>query len=251
VKAELRLAPKIGPGPAVLPTSDQALRQILSLLRNVEPFNRSSRRYFRGDVAPGASVVVSPVPRFGNIGAAAATTALLLDHDVSQLVVVGTCGGLAPHQQALADVVVATDVIYYEPGVIGGDAPAPRMRVSGSMPPSLRKRVEALALDYAQADIGPRVHLGSIASGEKVIKSAEDFAELMASWRSVVAVDMESAGVFEAAASLGQDVPIAVVRGIADFADARKNDEHRDDAATNAVKLALDLISRSLKDVPP
>lgn len=248
---EPHLAPHPGPLPALLPTSDQALRHILGQLRNLEPFNRARRRYFRGDVAPGATVVVAPVPRFGNIGAAAATTALLLDNDISQLVVVGTCGGLAPHLQALADVVVATDVIYYEPGVIGGHTPAPRMRVSGSMPPSLRHRVEAMAFDYPQGDSGPRIHLGSIASGEKVIKSADDFGELMASWRGVVAVDMESAGVFEAAASLGQDVPIAVVRGIADFADARKSDEHRDDAATNAVKVALDLIARSVKDISP
>jgi nucleoside phosphorylase/glycosyltransferase involved in cell wall biosynthesis len=233
------------PMSAFMPTSDQALRQILKSLRSVEPFNCSTRRYFRGRLADGSSVVVAPVPRVGNIGAASATTALLLDNEVSQLCVVGVCGGLAPTRQALTDVVVATDVIYYEPGVIGGTEPIQRMRVSGAMAPSFLVKAHALVANYAQVADGPRVHLGTIASGEKVIKSAKDFAEIMASWRNVLAVDMESAGVFEAAASLGKDVPIAVVRGIVDFADNSKNDLRWDDATVNAVRVALELISRS------
>jgi nucleoside phosphorylase len=75
----------------------------------------------------------------------------------------------------------------------------------------------------------PTVHFKPIASGE-VILSAPDTAlaaRLHASYNDAVAVEMESAGVAQAA-HLNRSLPVLSVRGISDRADTGK---HRADAA--------------------
>ncbi|MDO9461393.1 MAG: glycosyltransferase, partial [Alphaproteobacteria bacterium] len=230
---------------AVIPTDEMSLQGVLRSIGNVEQFTHQSRRYFRGRLDGERTIVISPVPRVGNIGAAAATTALILDNDVASIFVVGLCGGLAVERQALADVVVSSDVIYYEPGVIGPDGSRQRLRISGMTPPSILKLARELAVEYSVITERPiGIHIGSIASGEKIIKNAESLSQTLSNWSNVVAVEMEGAGVFEAVASMGQDISIAIVRGISDFADANKIDDARPAAAQNAVTVALELIRR-------
>jgi nucleoside phosphorylase len=223
-----------------------SLQEILRSISDVQLFTPQSRRYFMGELGDNVGIVVSQVPPIGNIGAAFITTALILDNDVSHVFVVGLCGGLKGDRQALADVVVSSDVIYYEPGLIGTSGTVQRVRISGTTPPSILRLVEEMSqANRLSSTEDFAIHIGSIASGEKVIRSSSDLSEILRNWSNVVAVDMEGAGVFEAAASIGEDTPIVIVRGIADFADDRKyGDNKRPVAIRNAVSVALSLIRR-------
>jgi nucleoside phosphorylase len=229
---------------AVIPTDDMTLQEVLRSVSNVQQFTRQSRRYFRGQLDDGLGIVISPVPRVGNIGAASITTALILDNNVSNIFAIGLCGGLKVGRQSLADVVVSSDVIYYEPGLIVPEGHLQRVRVSGMTPPSILQLAREISQEYVAGGNAIGIHIGSIASGEKVITSHESLSELLSNWSNVIAVDMEGAGVFEAIASLGKDTSITIVRGISDFADGRKSDDKRSEAIQNAVTVALELIRR-------
>jgi nucleoside phosphorylase len=78
------------------------------------------------------------------------------------------------------------------------------------------------AVDSRLAASRPRLHIGSIASGD-VVGAAKAFTdELLAIDRKFLALDMEAAGVVKAATDRLEPVPVIIVRGISDFADERK-----------------------------
>lgn len=63
----------------------------------------------------------------------------------------------------------------------------------------------------------PMIHVGSIASGDKVMKSGED-RDALATEKGIIAFEMEGAGVWE-------EIPCIVVKGVCDYADSHKNKE--------------------------
>ena len=94
----------------------------------------------------------------------------------------------------------------------------------------------------------PVIHYGPIASGNKVIKSAE-FRDKVAQRDGVLCFDMEAAGVVETFPAL-----TLVVRGICDYSDAQKNKDWQDYAAANAaayVKLLLSVVPITTRSGTP
>ena len=76
----------------------------------------------------------------------------------------------------------------------------------------------ALANDF------PEIKIGHIASGD-IVGASEDYAvELLRIDRKLLAIEMEAAGVAQAAHGRREPIPIMVVRGISDFADERKKE---------------------------
>ncbi len=61
----------------------------------------------------------------------------------------------------------------------------------------------------------PMIHIGLIASGDKVMKSGED-RDAVATKEGIIAFEMEGAGVWE-------EIPCLVVKGVCDYADSHKN----------------------------
>ncbi len=60
----------------------------------------------------------------------------------------------------------------------------------------------------------PMIHIGSIASGDKVMKSGED-RDIIATKEGIIAFEMEGAGVW-------REIPCIVVKGVCDYADCHK-----------------------------
>lgn len=82
----------------------------------------------------------------------------------------------------------------------------------------------------------PAIFYGTIASGDRVIKSAEK--------RDLISKDLGGALCFEMeAAGLVNDFPCIVVRGIADYADSHKNDDWHGYAAATAAGCAKELLT--------
>jgi nucleoside phosphorylase len=72
----------------------------------------------------------------------------------------------------------------------------------------------------------PRVHYGFIASGDTVMKSAED-RDAIATIENVIAFEMEGAGVWD-------KLPCVIIKGVCDYADSHKNKIWQEYAAATA-----------------
>lgn len=103
----------------------------------------------------------------------------------------------------------------------------PRKRLQES--PHFRQTKEA---SIAQ---GPRIFLGSIGSGDAVIKSANDRDDI-ASEHDLIAFEMESAGIWD-------EIPCVVVKGVCDYADSHKNKTWQPFAAAAAASAAKALLA--------
>lgn len=80
----------------------------------------------------------------------------------------------------------------------------------------------------------PVVHYGLIASGDKLIKNAKLRDELRDAY-NIICFEMEAAG-------LMNTLPVAVIRGICDYADSHKNDVWHHYAAATAAAYAKGLL---------
>lgn len=160
----------------------------------------------------------------GNLAAAAVTSRAIGEFTPRAVLFVGVAGGLTD-SVALGDVVVATRIHAYHGG---RDEPAgfrPRPR---SWP--LAHALEQAAREVARSGVmSSRVHFKPIVSGEVVLDSRDSYlARLIAEhYSDAVAVDMESAGMAEAAHRCGFPHSITI-RGISDKTDG---DKRRADAA--------------------
>ncbi|KAI5460912.1 hypothetical protein BGZ63DRAFT_388024 [Mariannaea sp. PMI_226] len=82
----------------------------------------------------------------------------------------------------------------------------------------------------------PMIHVGSIASGDKVMKSGED-RDALATEKNVIAFEMEGAGVWE-------EIPCIVVKGVCDYADSHKNKKWQAFAAATAASTSKAILER-------
>lgn len=80
----------------------------------------------------------------------------------------------------------------------------------------------------------PHIHYGCILSGNRVIKSAHYRDSLVRS-HNAIAIEMEAAGIMN-------KLPVGVIRGISDFADAEKADEWQMYAAATAAAYAKEIV---------
>lgn len=80
----------------------------------------------------------------------------------------------------------------------------------------------------------PVVHYGLIASGDKLIRTAKLRDQLRDRY-GIICFEMEAAGVMNT-------LPVAVIRGVSDYADSRKNDEWHHYAAATAAAYAKGLL---------
>ena len=190
----------------------------------------------------------------GNLAAATLATRAVTRFRPKALVFVGVAGGLA-RDVALGDVVVATRVHDYQGGkaTAGGFRARPR---SWPLTHALEQDARAVArsgtwtaLLPGDTTIVPAVHLKPIVSGDVVLDSRDGLvASIIAQhYDDAVAIDMESAGIAEAAHH-NDFHRVITVRAISDLADGTK---HSADAAgwqrravTHAAAFAIALAAR-------
>jgi nucleoside phosphorylase len=95
-------------------------------------------------------------------------------------------------------------------------------------------------------DFEPRVHAGTIASGDYVVKDAATREELRRAY-GAKCVETEAAGIMDS-------FPCLVIRGISDYADSHKNDDWQQYAALSAAAYATIVLEtiqpEAVKDMP-
>lgn len=99
-----------------------------------------------------------------------------------------------------------------------------------------KRQLEQEKSDKAQE---PTVHVGSIASGDMAIKSAED-RDRIARREGVIAFEMDGAGVWE-------ELPCIVIKGVCDYADCQNNNRWQNFAAATAAAALKAILERYIQ----
>jgi nucleoside phosphorylase len=185
----------------------------------------------------------------GNVSAANAVTDTISCWNPRSILMVGIAGGIPQDALDLGDVLVADQVVGYEYGKItdGGLRSRDHVYPASAL---LLDRVRNYWDDRWIDQIGvkrpenakrsrPNLFVGPLASGNKVVASTEFRQQLLVHWPKLMAVEMESEGVFAAAFDRPQIIHTLVVRGVCDLADERKSDEWQEYAADAAAAFAI------------
>jgi len=213
------------------------------------------------------TVVITSIGTSGNINSNAATNALIQNFNPDLLLFVGIAAGLEKKVN-LGDVVVSEKVISYETGRLTPEGVEQRpqfehpphhilqdirfftQQISSSLWIDIFNNLQAtLSSDQSPPDttnLRPQMHLGSIASGEKLFADGS-LSEIRKKYdEKIYAGEMEGIGF--SMASEKERIPWIVIRGISDFGnpltkDSRLKDRYHHLAANSAaswVKLFLE-----------
>ena len=183
----------------------------------------------------------------GNNAAAVLAERAIDEFQPTALLFVGIAGALRGHL-ALGDVVVASHVYAYHGATSDNDGMKARPRV-WEIPHETEQiaRHVARTAEWARGlDPRPTVRFGPIAAGEVAQYSAtgSNATWLDSHYNDALAIEMEGAGVAQAA-HFNHNLPVAVIRGISDFADNTKTTTDaagwQAKAVTNAAAFALAL----------
>ncbi|MGX1411561.1 nucleoside phosphorylase [Bradyrhizobium elkanii] len=232
-----------------------ALRKELAALKHYFPelvpissTSDSTRTYLRGTIPRrGGSyrVVATLLHSMGNLDAAHATSDLIHKWKPRFVLVNGIAGGISRKDQGFGDIVASNSIFYYELSKVRPNHQEHRARQFQADPilvdgilnltdSTWRAHLPSRPDGKSASAIEPRIHVGPIASGEKVIASSEAAQELRSLQRDLIAIEMESAGVASAAFSAVKKVGFLTIRAICDFADGKKNDMWQEYAAYSA-----------------
>jgi nucleoside phosphorylase len=207
----------------------------------------------------GGTVALAATGR-GNVGAAVLAERAIAMFQPRAVLCVGVAGSLRP-EIALGDVIVATKVYGVHGGRDNGDSFLCRPK---AWPASheLEEYARLVARSGAWSGLlrarrtpPPAVHFEPIASGDVIIGSAATSlnGRLRDTYEDAVAVEMESAGVAQAA-QLNRSLPVLSIRGISDHADAGKRladaDGWQQVAAEHAAAFTVAMSVLALSDQP-
>jgi len=195
-------------------------------------------------------LIAIALPEMGNYAAATVTTRAIDVWNPRFILLGGIAGGAKRPGVQLGDVVVADVIVGYEPGKQRPEKLERRLKflraadVLVDAAKNLEPREWALGASVSRPDgksdrVIPRVHFGTVVSGEKVIASADWMRELSKDIQSarssdagqIAAVEMEAYGTALAAYRAPTAPGMLMAKAICDWADANKNDGWQEYAA--------------------
>lgn len=232
---------------AIITALPKELKAVLHYFPELFEFkekNTDNRLYFKGtiktNIGDNYRIVATLLNTMGNLEAANATSDLINKWNPRYILVSGIAGGLDRSSQNFGDVIISDSIIYYESGKVKTTGIEPRSRQFIS-DRNLIMGMHKLMLSNPQLNlpekyknIKPKIEIGIIASGEKVISSSDEVHRLLQIHRKLIAVEMESAGMASAAFSAVKQIGFLTFRGICDFADETKSDDWQDLASYSA-----------------
>ena len=194
-----------------------------------------NKTYYNLGVHGGASVFMAQ----SEMGTATPGGALLTVRQAIQdlrpqaVIMCGIAMGLRPDKQQLGDILIAKQLLYYEPQKVDLQR--------GQMPRGDRTTSSERLLDrFRSGDNdwqGAKTHFGLILSGEKLVNDPAFRDWLLKTEQEAIGGEMEGAGLY--AAARDAKVDWILVKAICDWADGKKNDDIQQLAAQNAARFVL------------
>ncbi|HNT73514.1 MAG TPA: SAVED domain-containing protein [Anaerolineae bacterium] len=202
-------------------------------------------------------IAIMQLPQMGNVTAAVDVTQAIAELNPACVLMVGIAAGIRGKVD-LGDVIIATQLIYYEQGrIIPKELEIRPLTIPADV--VLLHSVENYSADECWNDTLcehtpnsrgiPTIHFGPFAVGEKVVAAGSYVVNLVKLHPKLIGVEMESYGVAAAAASAFSRPRFLAIRGVSDFADEQKSDEYRQYATTAAATFAISFLSSGI--IPP
>ncbi len=209
----------------------------------------------RGEVA-GQRVVVVPIGGMGSVRAAQTAQRAIDVWNPVRLLLVGIAGGVPAggDDLRLGDVLVPDQVVGYELAKVRPGSTDRRWDVfrpdrslvetARHLPPA--EWVHTVSVprpDGSDGRVIPRVHIGPVLSGDKVLADTEAVDGLRRAWPKMIGVEMESLGVALTAYTNGPG--FLMVKAVSDYADTAKSDDWHRYAAAAAAQFAVAVLRRA------
>ena len=189
------------------------------------------KTYHKGELW-GRDVVLA-FSKWGKVAAASTATTLIDRYGCELLVFTGVAGS-ARKEIKIGDVVIADKLVQHDMDVSASqwfekfeipglgrkylDVESEHVKLTEQATQDFLDNDADLRSHLAPFDIAkPRMHIGTIASGDQFIGSAEKLAEMRAEIDGLACVEMEGAAVAQVA--FEHKVPVIVIRSISDNAD--------------------------------
>ena len=205
-----------------------------------KPVELAGRTYWCGDWS--GLPVVAVLSRIGKVAAATTVTTLIHRFEVSQVVMTGVAGGLAP-QVCVGDAVVAESFLQHDLDVsplfpryevplygrshFGVDAHLSRCLFEAAQEALSDPQMTATLAEVLAGSPGhepsrgfartPQIHRGLVASGDRFVSSSLESQALQQQLPLALAVEMEGAAMAQVCHD--HEIPFAGVRLISDRAD--------------------------------
>jgi|APEBP8051072433_1049376.scaffolds.fasta_scaffold00900_4 WD40 repeat protein/nucleoside phosphorylase len=192
----------------------------------------------------GSQEVIHVISRQGRKFAQDTTARAIERHNPCAVIGVGIAFGVQNGKRRIGDVLVSDYLFDYESARLNADG---KTISRGPRPPASRLLVDRIrALDHLRGEQidWPKVIIGPIACGDKLVDSPAFLKQIQEAEPECVGGEMEGSGM-EIAASAA-NVAWIVVKGISDWADGTKNTPSKDDdqkaAARNAAQVVKTLL---------
>jgi nucleoside phosphorylase len=233
---------------------------ILKFLEHPQKVNRVYRFEIRRKNSESCyQVVLLCSEAMGNTRSAIDTAHAIEQWNPAVVILTGIAAGVEGAEQWLGDVIIANQIVASEPGKTTDTGTQHRpmhLPISAWMRDRVNdfnenewgwakdKRISSRPVRCAHTI--PVAHLGTFASGEKVIADSNTHRELQSRLHSLVGIEMESFGValavYESGAKSGYPPELLVVKGICDWANPDKNDDWQAYAADVAAAYVMNFI---------
>jgi nucleoside phosphorylase len=156
---------------------------------------------------------------------------------------IGIALGKDPTKQKIADVLVASQIISYEPQRIGEKQTVPRGPITPANTTLLNRFENVPHWSFSRPDGSKcECRVGPLLSGEKLVDDPAFKALQFDQYPQAIGGEMEGVGL--AAAAVRDGVPWILVKAICDWGDGKKHKKHQPLAAAAAVSLAHHVLSQ-------
>lgn len=224
---------------------------------------RGDREYFVGKFHERDVVVV--FGKCGKVAAAQTATTLIEHYGIDRLLFVGVGGGTGPEVN-VGDIVIADSTIQHDVDITALGAEKFEMPLTRRKYYELDSQMLELVLEAgkeylseifknaelsaAMADlniVNPKVHVGTIASGDVFVASSEKVSELISQIDNLKCLEMEGAAV--ALVCHEYQIPCAIVRAISDNAEKDANVSFVKFLNTIATKMLLGISDKIFEKI--
>ncbi|MBL8470420.1 MAG: hypothetical protein JNM98_01360, partial [Rhodocyclaceae bacterium] len=209
----------------------------LPAYRKLPPTADDIRVYYAAEIAarfPDGSpvryaTVLLPLGGMGDTEAATATADAIRRWNPRYVLLAGIAGGIAAAGVNVGDVLIADQIADYELAKVLPSGPQIRWQTH-----TVDRRLLIAAQNFdggdfrsTQAarfdDAEPALHFGPICTGNKVLADDSLAQQLREVWVKMIGVEMEAAGVANAASQSARQPGFFMVRGVSDLADSSKD----------------------------
>jgi adenosylhomocysteine nucleosidase len=204
---------------AVVVTLECELAAIINRMTKPKPLRLSKLLPCYEGTIEGFRIVVAQSVDKGSVCSALAASDLIRKFDPRLIVLLGIAAGYQAEGLELGNVIYADPIVGYEYSKVYDDHQESKARTFKMHPISHQmQQMEALLRESSRNDESPKIAMGKLASGNKVVAS-ENFRDKLKRviGTEILALEMEAEGVAQAATNFSK--PFLIIKGISDYAD--------------------------------